>query len=102
MSSGSLASGSTSANPDPSKYRLVKKEQRHGHLIVELHYDGCTNFEGHKLLVFKNTTWEKLLLRNRDRIDPHFNHSRKYQYPVARFVPNATGWKLARATAAIL
>jgi len=84
-------------NPDPANYRVSKFEYLGGHLITEIVYPDCVNFEGKKVLVFKKgVTLEKLLKRNNGFIDPHFSDDTGVIHPVARFEPSEAGWHMAR------
>ena len=71
--------------------KLLSREDN-GYLLVWLVYDGCTNYEGEKILLFNDTTW-KQLKRQKD-IDPHFSEDTKLRYPVGRFVPTVDGWHM--------
>lgn len=81
-------------NPDPDNYQIVKAEEHGKWLIVQIRYPDCTNFEGNKILVFKDTTLIQLV--NQKVIDPHFFNDKKFKSPVARFVPTEEGWDMAR------
>lgn len=62
-------------------------------LIVKIHYPNCTNFEGNKILVFRDCTLQDL--EEQVAIDPHFSDSKKYHHPIARFVPTEAGLRMA-------
>jgi hypothetical protein len=81
-----------SNSPNPNDYTSLKIETL-GHLILLLQYGGCTNYEGKKILVFKDTSLETLF--NQKMIDPHFSDSSKYVHPFARFAPTDEGWDAA-------
>lgn len=81
-------------NPNPSNWKLLKVEEVNGFLIVHLNYPDCTNYEGNKILVFKNLTLVDLV--NQRLIDPHFFKDSKYKSPIARFEPTAEGWAMAK------
>lgn len=83
------------ANPNPSDYKIVYSVEGYGHLAIEIKYNGCTNYEGKKLLVFKNTTLSNLQIRNNCKIDPHFSDNKNWISPIARFEPTREGWELA-------
>jgi hypothetical protein len=88
-------------NPDPNNYQLVKAEEKNGYLVVMIKYPDCTNYEGNKILVFKNLTLLQLV--NQKLIDPHFFPAdKKFQSPVARFVPTDEGWNMALALVEVL
>ncbi len=80
-------------NPDPLLYTIKKHARVNSFLIVRVKYCGCTNFEGMKILVFKDATMDQLLAQR--TIDPHFSDSEKFIHPVARFVPTVEGMKMA-------
>lgn len=89
-----------SKNPRPDKYRILDSEQIGDFLILFVHYDGCTNYEGKKVLVFKDTTLADLKVQK--LIDPHFSNTSHYKHPIARFVPTPYGRKAARLLATSL
>lgn len=79
-------------NPDPRDYRLIDHLTVNGFLIVRLHYAGCINFEGEKILVFdQGVTMDDL--ERQGWIDPHFD--RDGHHPIARFIPTGQGWEWA-------
>ena len=80
-------------NPDPTKYKIKKVRSENGHLAVFINYDDCTNYEGDKVLVFKDTTIDQL--RDQKAIDPHFSDNSDFKSPFARFRPTDGGWREA-------
>lgn len=80
-------------NPQPDNYLINDVLELHGYLIVKLTYPNCTNYEGKKILVFKDTTAIDLLKQK--LIDPHFFNDKKFRSPIARFVPTDEGWSMA-------
>lgn len=98
----SLASGNGPAppppNPNPRNFRIMAVERFGRAMVTEVSYPGCTTYEGRKLLVFEGFTEAEL--RRLRFIDPHFTANANS--PIARFHPNARGWKLARLTAVAL
>lgn len=78
-------------NPDPRKYTIIRHKTVGRHVVIEISYLGCTNYEGRKVLVFRDTTITQL--RRRKVIDPHFCED--HRSPIARFAPTPLGWKLA-------
>jgi hypothetical protein len=82
-------------NPDPSNYKIEKSHQRGTYLAVWIYYPNCTNFEGRKILVFRDVTLKQLLAQK--LIDPHFSDSKQFHHPIARFIPNHEGWLMALA-----
>ena len=79
-------------NPDPYNYKIVRAQEVNNNLLVMINYPDCTNYEGNKILAFKNYTVEKLLKRK--SVDPHFSNNTKFKNPVARFEPTDLGWNL--------
>lgn len=86
--------------PDPRKYTLIKQCQTKSYLILHLRYDGCTNYEGQKILVFQGVTLSDLTKQG--LIDPHFSENKKYHSPIARFEPSPDGWAMAFKLCSIL
>jgi hypothetical protein len=82
------------SNPDPSNYKIIRYLEDINYLIVMVQYPDCTNYEGKKILVYKNCTIKNLLKQK--SIDPHFSENKEYYSPFARFEPTEKGWKLAR------
>jgi len=80
-------------NPNPYKYKILKTEQLGEYLIVKINYPNCENYEGNKILVYKNTTIDKLV--SGKYIDPHFFDNKIYNSPIARFRPTKEGWNMA-------
>ena len=81
-------------NPKSDNYEIKQHLQLGVYLIIKIRYLDCTNYEGNKILVFKNCTLKKLLKQK--LIDPHFSNNKKFHSPIARFEPTKTGWSLAR------
>jgi len=84
-------------NPNPSKYKILRENLIGEFLVVEIAYEGCTNYEGKKILVFKGVTYQQLIEQN--SIDPHFSENEKFISPIARFEPTERGWAWACAFA---
>lgn len=82
----------TSNDPDPKRFTLEKTLEVGTFVIVLIHYPNCTNYEGRKIIVFKDVTVENL--RNLKSIDPHFCDKCKIS-PIARFEPTDRGWEFA-------
>jgi hypothetical protein len=85
--------------PDPSNYIIDMYKIIGKFLLVAITYHGCTNFDGKKILVFHNTTIEKL--KKQGKIDPHFFDDPNIISPIARFVPTLAGWNMAKALATL-
>jgi hypothetical protein len=83
----------TPPNPNPDKYRILDyQEFTTGYTVIKLKYEGCTNYEGTKILVFKCPMKDLILQRT---IDPHFCDSKTKKHPIARFIPTQEGWNMA-------
>ena len=87
----------TANAPDPSNYHILGAETVNGYMLLTVYYPGCTNFSGHKLLMFnKNIKTHDFGLR----IDPHFDKGDLS--PIARFKPTKEGLEMARKLAGAL
>jgi len=84
-----------SLQPRADKYTIIKTFEVGDHCVLELQYKKCTNYEGRKILVFKNIHLPELLERNSRLIDPHFSENTDYVSPVARFEPTEDGIEMA-------
>lgn len=83
-------------NPNPQNFRIAR-EERIGHCtLVLVHYPDCVNFEGNKIMVY----WDVGSLLHAEKLDPHFCEEGCVS-PIARFVPTAAGWRMARAFAEV-
>lgn len=80
-------------NPNPTNFEFIRSDVEGGFVIVEIRYIGCTNYEGRKILVFKNHTVESIL--NSNNLDPHFCDGKNCISPIARFAPTDEGWDMA-------
>lgn len=79
-----------SLNPNPNEFNVIREVKINGFFISEVHYPNCTNFEGHKILVTKES------VSNTKYLDPHFT---KESDLIARFIPNDYGWEAANKLA---
>lgn len=86
-------------NPNPYRFKVLQKKLIGKSVVVFVNYPDCKNYEGDKILVFKN---EKDFNANVSigTLDPHF--SQTHPSPIARFEPTKNGWKLACKFARIL
>lgn len=97
-SSGTSSSGTASTgrytppNPDPTKFEILFTKQHGDYLLAFIQFEGCTTFNGVKLLVYETTARE---LWDRKQIDPHFLDGP--EDPIARFPANGAGRKAADA-----
>lgn len=82
-------------NPDPRNYKVVKLKESENYIVVMINYPDCTNYEGNKVVVYKDITVIDLL--NQKIIDPHFAGKKEVLSPIARFVPTEEGWDMAIA-----
>jgi len=81
------------SNPRPDNYTIKLFEQIGNHVIIQIQYHDCTNYEGLKILVFENCTIKNLT--DQKLIDPHFSEDKRFFSPVARFEPTPKGWDMA-------
>lgn len=79
-------------NPDPKRFKILKciESKVNNYCLVEVKYLNCTNYEGHKLLLIRDTSTS--MLSRVDELDPHFSINNNI---VARFKPDREGWFLA-------
>lgn len=101
LSSSSYPCGCTSTpvvtpanNPNPARYTLKYAEQIGNYLIVKIQYPDCMNYEGLKIMVYRNVTVEDLLKQK--LIDPHFSDNYDWISPLARFEPTDWGMMCAK------
>lgn len=80
-------------NPDPNNYKILSHWSCGKFLVIKIKYPDCNNYEGKKILVYKNTTLEDLIKQK--SIDPHFSNNKKYKSPIARFEPTDEGLRMA-------
>jgi len=64
-------------------------------MIVKVHYPDSKNYEGVKILVYRDIKWNELLVKNKHAVDPHFGEDNNFISPIARFVPTPYGWEMA-------
>lgn len=79
-------------NPRPDNYKIIKYLPYKRCLLVKVKYLDCTNYEGNKILLFKDCTINKL--KKQGLIDPHFSENKKFHSPIARFEPTIEGWNI--------
>ena len=80
-------------NPDPNNYKILRSLTFNNWVLLEVKYPDCTNYEGRKLLLFRNTTLDKIM--SQKSLDPHFSNNVKFISPFARFEPSNDGWIFA-------
>lgn len=78
-------------NPNPNNFKIIKSEQVGNNVVVVINYPNCTNCEGNKICVFKDTDISEIA--SLPSIDPHFTIG-KFS-PFARFKPSQEGWVAA-------
>lgn len=98
--SGSSGASYTSKNPNPKRFKIERTVQIGKFLIARIRYEDCTNYEGVKILVFKDLT--EVLLKSSTSIDPHFLEGTSDLIPIARFAPSAKGMFMALAFAELM
>lgn len=80
-------------NPNPSRFTIEGTEYSDHYVLLTVKYDGCTNFEGVKIMLFRKTDALSRAIQ-RKSLDPHF--SREECSPIARFIPTKYGKMMAR------
>lgn len=91
--SGGCSYKTNPLNPNPLLFFIEKQENIGFYWITLVHYIGCKNYEGRKILV---TTKE--IPENTGFLDPHFIENHEFGL-IARFVPTETGWSAAKILA---
>lgn len=86
-------SSAPAGNPDPRNFELLQVVQVDDFVIALVSYPDCKNYEGEKILVFEDTTKERIQAAL--ELDPHFCDD-NHLSPVARFKPTKAGWNRAR------
>jgi len=84
-------------NPDPKNFNVLMERSVGRFLVLYVRYPQCTNYEGNKILVFKDVTLGEL--KAQGLIDPHFSQDEVIHSPIARFEPTKRGWEWALAFA---
>lgn len=79
-------------DPNPQKFEITKYWCMGEFVVLMVNYPNCTNYEGNKILVFKNIKLSTI--RSWSSLDPHFLDDG--QSPIARFKPDGEGWELAK------
>ena len=82
--------------PHPEVFKVIELIEGSRFLYVFLNYPHCTNFEGDKVLIMKNTRAIDIL--HAKVIDPHFYEDNNI---VARFKPDEEGKRLAKQLAGV-
>ena len=79
-------------NPNPGRFKIKKIAQVNNNVVSKIKYIDCTNYEGLKIILFKNVNINNII--NLKSIDPHFNKQNDIK-PFARFEPTEEGWSAA-------
>lgn len=82
----------TDQNPDPRNFKVEQVFVVGPHIVAVIRYPNCTNYEGLKVMLFKNLPLDQF--SNLKWIDPHFCDG-KHVSPFARFEPTQTGVDMA-------
>ena len=83
-------------NPDPWNWYLVRAHHMvatsacNNWVLIEVVYPDCKNYEGRKIMLYKNCTAHDL--EKQKHLDPHFSSNKKFHTPFARFEPTEAGW----------
>ena len=80
-------------NPNPSNFVVEKAESVGKFAVVKIYYPDCTNYEGRKILVYKNVGLNEIFKST--TLDPHFCNDKTHISPIARFEPTVRGWRYA-------
>jgi hypothetical protein len=80
-----------SGNPNPKKYKIKKSKHIGSYVLIFINYPDCNNYEGDKILVYRQTTFDDSI--EKGYLDPHF--SENAPSPLARFEPTDAGWQMA-------
>ena len=76
--------------PNPNIFEIINIAEIGNHLLVEIKYPNCNNFEGNKILLYLGLNAEQF--KKFKTIDPHFSDNENYKSPFARFRPTQQGW----------
>ena len=85
-------------NPNPSVFTITGNHQVGTCVVLEITYPNCTNHEGRKILLYRNTNCKQI--REMKKLDPHFFKDKIS--PFARFEPTFDGLAAAFKLANIL
>jgi len=84
---------SRNPNPNPVNFTIQRMYDDGRFVVVQIIYPDCDNYEGNKILVFEGL--DKEYIMRMVSIDPHFSANDPINSPIARFVPNQYGWRMA-------
>jgi len=80
------------SNPDPSRYKIIEYYEHSNNLLIKARYPNCENYEGIKILLYRNLTIQDLM--SQKLIDPHFSDRTDYKSPFIRLEPTEQGWRM--------
>lgn len=81
-------------NAVPSRFKILENYSRGDtHIAVMVNYPDARNYEGTKILVYRNINIYRIL--NAGTLDPHFSDDGSLS-PFARFEPTVDGWAAAK------
>lgn len=86
-------------SPEVHNYTIERWLNVGRSLVVKIRYNDAKNYEGLKIMVYKDCDIEKL--KAQKLIDPHFAANKTLYSPFARFEPTADGWNAAIRTAEV-
>ncbi len=84
---------SQAGNPNPQNFVFGRVQVVGAHIVAELIYPDCTNYEGRKVLVYQGINL--LCLTSPQSLSPHFCNDKSHVHPFARFEPTEAGWAAA-------
>lgn len=75
------------SNPNPAVFKITCHYTARGNTAIYINYPNCKNYEGDKIIVFRNMSFREI--QKLREIDPHFTENGKI---FARFAPTDDGW----------
>lgn len=78
--------------PNPLKYEIKRSVSYGNFVLLEVLYPDCTNYEGRKIMLYKDVTLKGLIKQK--HLDPHFAENKQFCSPIARFEPTEYGWRI--------
>ena len=79
-------------NPNPNNFEILQQFTLQQYTILTVRYPDCTNYEGQKILLYKDTP--DGYFDDTKHLDPHFIDGGS-NYLIARFIPTKEGVDLA-------
>ncbi len=84
-------------NPNPKNCQIDREEGIGRLSILCVKYPDCTNYDGYKIMVFDLPLAElKEKIQKTGFLDPHFCPHSDLKM-IARFIPDFSGWEIAKA-----